>query len=69
MRPPRRALASWKIEELAEAIDKKETRDVLQYAHEQFALELIHQFIEKPERLSLPRPAEPPPGQPIGCDP
>jgi hypothetical protein len=37
-------------------------------AHYNFLSARIKRFQENPKELPLPRPAEPPPGQPIGCD-
>lgn len=66
-----RAIAGRKIEELKVALSKPAEADADQKAHYQFALAQIKKFQDNPKELNLPRPVEPPPGQPIGafaCD-
>lgn len=65
-----RAIASSKIEELKNWLTQqlKTTREANQRAHYAFALSQIKLFQEDPKKIALPRPADPPPGQPIGMD-
>lgn len=65
-----RAIASSKVDELKNWLTQqlKTTRDANLRAHYSFALSQIKQFQEDPKRINLPRPADPPPGQPIGLD-
>jgi hypothetical protein len=44
------------------------TKDVSERAHLRFAAAQIERFERDPKTVPLPRPAEPPPGQPIGSD-
>jgi hypothetical protein len=70
--PQARAIAERKIDELRQYLARAaEATDPNQRAHSTFALAQIKRFQENPKELNLPRPAEPPPGQPIGdlaCD-
>jgi hypothetical protein len=65
-----RAIASSKIEELKNWLTQqlKTTTDANQRAHLAFALSQIKLFQEDPKKITVPRPADPPPGQPIGMD-
>jgi hypothetical protein len=65
-----RAVAARKIDEIRMLAAKPET-DPDQKAHLHFASAQIKKFLENPKELNLPKPVEPPPGQPIGdlsCD-
>ncbi len=72
--PQVRALAYLKLAELETWIRKTVPQGQLsesRNAHYSFALQQIALWKEDPKKLSLPRPAEAPPGQPIGdpgCD-
>lgn len=66
-----RAIAGRKIDELRLFLGRPGEADPSQRAHQQFALSQIKKWKENPKELNLPRPATPPPGQPIGslsCD-
>ena len=68
-----RSIASLKITMLKEwlAKESKTVKDEDVRAHYAFALYQIEQWRQDPKKISLPRPSEPPPGQPIGdygCD-
>lgn len=65
-----RAIAWSKVEELKNWLTQqlKTTREANQQAHYAFALSQIKLFQEDPKKIALPRPADPPPGQPIGMD-
>jgi hypothetical protein len=66
-----RALAHARLEELKGWLETrlKQEADAGQRAHQAFALARIVRFLREPARPSLPRPAAPPPGQPIGAPP
>jgi hypothetical protein len=63
-----RAVASLKLSELQDWISKRLrlSNDESQRAHLSFALAQIEQFKKNPKEFQIPRPADPPPGQPIG---
>ncbi|HEY4613326.1 MAG TPA: peptidase, partial [Bacteroidota bacterium] len=65
-----RALASTTIDELKSWMTQKlkTLKDPNQRAHLAFAAAQIAKFQENPKALPLPKPAEPPPGAPIGMD-
>jgi hypothetical protein len=63
-----RAVAHQKIGELRTWLGAQASASAEQKAHHKFALLQIKRFEENPADVKLPRPVEPPPGQPIGCD-
>ena len=69
-----RAIAHLRLSELEEWIHKSLTQGQLsesRKAHYTFAMQQIALWKEDPKKLPLPRPAEAPPGAPIGdlgCD-
>lgn len=62
-----RAIALSKIEDLQVFLNAPVT-DPDQRAHHRFALTQIKRFEVDPKKMDLPKPIEPPPGQPIGMD-
>ena len=65
-----RAIASMALGDLKNWMDQqlKTVKEINQRAHLAFASAQIAKFRENPKTITLPRPAEPPPGQPIGMD-
>jgi len=66
--PQARAVATMKIDGLKNWMQQqiKRTRDEDQRAHLMFAVSQIETFQKDPKELKFPKPAEAPPGQPIG---
>ena len=62
-----RAIALSKIEDLQVYLNAPVT-DPDQRAHHRLALAQIKRFEVDPKKMDLPKPIEPPPGQPIGMD-
>ncbi len=60
-----RAIALSKLEDLKGFLNQP-VSDPDQRAHYRFALARIKRFQDDPKKLDFPKPAEPPPGQPIG---
>lgn len=65
-----RAVASAKLDELKSWLNRqlKTARDSNQRAHLAFAVSQVALFQQDPKKIVLTRPAEPPPGQPIGME-
>ena len=57
-----RAIVSQKLEHLRASLAGKAD------AHSQYEAARIKQFQQSPKEFAMPKPAEPPPGQPIGCE-
>ena len=66
--PQVRAVATTKLSELKTWLgtESKSVKDPDQRAQYLFALSEIERFLQDPKKVSIPRPVEPPPGQPIG---
>jgi len=66
--PQVRAIATLKLSELKNwlAIELKSVKDQDQRAQCLFALSEIEKYLQDPKKVSIPRSAEAPPGQPIG---
>jgi len=66
--PQVRALATLKLSELKNwlATESKSVKDPDQRAQYLFAFAEIERFLQDPKKVSIPRPVEAPPGQPIG---
>jgi hypothetical protein len=63
-----RAVTRWELKNLAADLEKRATADAAWQAHYAYAAERIRRFESNPKEIPLPKPAEPPPGQPIGCE-
>jgi hypothetical protein len=63
-----RAIATEKLEELQRWMKAQASAEFAQKAHYRFASAQIERFRNDPKEVSLPRLAEAPPGQPIGCE-
>lgn len=65
-----RAVAASKLDELKAWLNQQSrmTKDAEQRAHLQFAASQIGRFQEDPSKMVATKPADPPPGQPIGMD-
>lgn len=63
-----RAIAALKISELKGWLSRelKAIKDESQRAHVLFAISQIDRYLQDPQKVVFPRPAEAPPGQPIG---
>lgn len=65
--PQARAVALLKLQELRTWLKTAGAMDAAQRAHFAFALDQLRRFEDNPKEWSAPKPAEIPPGQPIGC--
>lgn len=62
-----RAIAWEKLRELKDWLSHAPTTSVEQRAHFAYAADRITRFLANPKEITVPKPADPPPGQPIGC--
>ncbi len=62
-----RAIAWEKLHELRDWLKQASGVPVEERAHFAYAADRITRFLANPKEVTIPKPAEPPPGQPIGC--
>lgn len=63
-----RAIAYEKLESLRRALAQPDSSSAARGAHWLYAAAQIKRFEDNPKEFPVAKPAEPPPGQPIGCD-
>ena len=63
-----RAIAYDRLDLLKQALSSMASNDVAVRAHIRFAVAQIDRFQRNPKEITLPKPLEAPPGQPIGCE-
>jgi hypothetical protein len=66
--PEVRAIVTARLEELRGYLVPAHGGDANERAHRQFAASQIKKFLQDPKEFTVPEPAQPPPGQPIGME-
>lgn len=62
-----RAIAWARLRELKDWLARAPSASAGELSHFRYAADRITRFQANPKEITLPKPAEPPPGQPIGC--
>jgi hypothetical protein len=63
-----REIAWQALSDLGKRVDRTAGGDAPTVAHHLFAKQRIERFLRDPKEIPMPKPADPPPGQPIGSD-